>query len=1481
MPKLTKIRIVGAHYDKCRKKHENTIIDLTKDNIPEHTLLTLENGCGKGVMLQLISQLLLPNESWGKNDGNTIRKMFYKDSGQLFNYTFHIALEFDLEVEYDARIILGAAFTVERKYDEENEETAKLRYFHYILNTNKDSFLNIRTLPMFENERAKEFNEYKKFINENKDISLYHKSETSRGNSAYYQYLKSYNIHKDDWKLYKRINKNEGGVSDYFSKAKDNKALFDKLIIPTIEESLNSEYSSDDSLIEIFKSDIGVTKDLPVLIDREEDYKSLISLINPYMKAVDEYIRYKVLYNNKLDLGKDYYITMKNKKRKVSQNIDSWNKEADKNKEAINECQFQIDSLKISTITNKIEGLKKETEKIKIEESDKEKLKKIILDEIKILEINKLLIPRKEKIERLNQFLIKKENLIKLNKKENLKQELNNIEENIIGEFDDAKDKINSFYENHYGYLNFLRNEIENEEKNKIKVNKEIQNLVKEINKFELQEEKLEKRYDSLLNDFNAFSLAVPEKLLEDKEKELEIIVKEHDEIVSEIEKNKISIINFDKEISNQEILIMNDEKELLKLEKERKNARLEEKNINDRLYSLLNNNVNIVNKENLLEFKSKLIKLREEKEIKINNIHKNIWELQLDNSINTFEYWIPNADILKVKEAIENLNIDVLSGSEYIFLEGDKEGKRLIESYPILPYGLVIMEDKIEYIEKNIDLDILRSPIPIYIRNKMAIDKKNSFKLLKNSKAYSLLEVDKFNKWLSKLDKNETKYIENIEIIKWKINEINDVISLVEIKLEKEFYYELNKKVQNKKDSIKKFKNKMNLNKNQKEQLAHSMKILDNEKEKLEKILKIEKENIAKLDTYLDLKNVIERLSIIYKKNKNKLETFEKNKIEIEKAISDKKYSIRVYSDEFIKIRKVILVKLESSRKIIDIEKLDISESSKVISKKPVYELIKSPLWESISLRDEIINKLEEKNDKILVINTQIDSLKEQIDEKEKELDLIDSNWNQYNVLEINLEDLLIKIKEANTESYALDKDITSIKELLSGKKSEMKVNKEHKKELEKQVFQKYNKTFNYYEENIKELEYKYFNNKKDYIKYQRIISENIEKYKKDFFDLSQLITSIYEKFDRNINGKTNKELESKEIDEISKTIEEWKKDLKELNDKLIKSRKNGDIEKRYFSSGITENINDTRLKERIFEILRPMDLEEPEDIMEALNSLKEGFKVEIRQLEKDKEEKEEICEKWSNRAAGYIAKIAEAIKNMVKSMVYVNENNYSFPLVKLENDSRLNLDKDETLIYIMKKFYIDALKNILENEDFENVSELSTSIIKKYLSTEKIFSVALNGSYPKLLVYKMTEKNEFRYSQSKSRYYDTWEGIHLGEGISTEGSGGQTLSISTFVLMMLLNQKRSFFGEENISNIIIMDNPFSNASSAHILDPVFEIAKQLNFQIVAFAPPEIIKEEISERFPVLWDLRLEGNKSTNISFITGKIKYGGRKIK
>jgi hypothetical protein len=63
-------------------------------------------------------------------------------------------------------------------------------------------------------------------------------------------------------------------------------------------------------------------------------------------------------------------------------------------------------------------------------------------------------------------------------------------------------------------------------------------------------------------------------------------------------------------------------------------------------------------------------------------------------------------------------------------------------------------------------------------------------------------------------------------------------------------------------------------------------------------------------------------------------------------------------------------------------------------------------------------------------------------------------------------------------------------------------------------------------------------------------------------------------------------------------------------------------------------------------------------------------------------------------------------------------------------------------------------------------------------------------------------------------------------------------------------------------------------------VLDPIFKIADKLNFQLLAFAAPEIIKTEISERFPVFWALEI-GDTERNQGVVKGQVIYGERRAK
>lgn len=216
MPRISKIRLTGCKYDGLRKEHEDSIYDLTRDGNPDHTLFTLCNGGGKGVMMQLIFQLLLPTTRWGKNDGNKIISMFYDQRNNLHPFTFHVVLEWVLDTIPEKRLITGIAIkAIMKNTNIEEEEKTGLSYYLYTYEHNNNGYYTVDNLPLYDNRSGEtvDIDKFEDFLNDNKrDFIKYSGSSVRRKDGEYYRYLENRGIYRAEWLNLKTMNKSEGGL---------------------------------------------------------------------------------------------------------------------------------------------------------------------------------------------------------------------------------------------------------------------------------------------------------------------------------------------------------------------------------------------------------------------------------------------------------------------------------------------------------------------------------------------------------------------------------------------------------------------------------------------------------------------------------------------------------------------------------------------------------------------------------------------------------------------------------------------------------------------------------------------------------------------------------------------------------------------------------------------------------------------------------------------------------------------------------------------------------------------------------------------------------------------------------------------------------------------------------------------------------------------------------------------------------------------
>lgn len=149
------------------------------------------------------------------------------------------------------------------------------------------------------------------------------------------------------------------------------------------------------------------------------------------------------------------------------------------------------------------------------------------------------------------------------------------------------------------------------------------------------------------------------------------------------------------------------------------------------------------------------------------------------------------------------------------------------------------------------------------------------------------------------------------------------------------------------------------------------------------------------------------------------------------------------------------------------------------------------------------------------------------------------------------------------------------------------------------------------------------------------------------------------------------------------------------------------------------------------------------------------------------------------------------------------------------------------------------------------ENDQEVKSTVrkeLEKWLDTKQLLQIVLQEKVMKVSCRKVTNENNV----TKASF--SWEQ-------SNNWSGGEKWSKNMTLFLGLLNyvaEKRQHI-QANMKRhrTVILDNPFGKASSDHVLSPVFFIAEQLGFQIIALTAHAEGKF-LKDYFPVVFSCRL-----------------------
>ncbi len=242
MPSISKVRFTNVVYDNGNKRY----IDTTFRFDGQNGILLLENGAGKTVFVQTLIQAVLPHEQ--------VANRRIQDTLQLSNNIAHIAVEWILEEQPQRRYAVTAVSLFMNSNNKLASQRFAMEYAGGDFALGKIPFVREeagRKRAASKEEMAiwcrgqADHNMLAKYFSENDTLQ------------SYYRYLEDhYKIIASEWHKIASINSDEGGVEAYFANCHNTNELLSRLLIPTVEEAISQGMDTDNGngFVEMFQS---------------------------------------------------------------------------------------------------------------------------------------------------------------------------------------------------------------------------------------------------------------------------------------------------------------------------------------------------------------------------------------------------------------------------------------------------------------------------------------------------------------------------------------------------------------------------------------------------------------------------------------------------------------------------------------------------------------------------------------------------------------------------------------------------------------------------------------------------------------------------------------------------------------------------------------------------------------------------------------------------------------------------------------------------------------------------------------------------------------------------------------------------------------------------------------------------------------------------------------------------------------------------
>ena len=1405
MSKINAIRLINLNYNYNGIRVDDETFHLNG----ESTLLSLRNGGGKSVLVQM---LIAPFVHKRYRDSNKRKFSSYFTT----NKPSFILIEWKLDGN-SGYVLTGMMV---RKSQEVSEEQSQndLDMLQFIHEYKEQNPYDIHSIPFIktrdDNKTLMKFSDCKSLletlkISNDYSLSLYDMNSSIQSRN-YFSKLEEYQIYYKEWEsIVKKINLKESGLSELFTNARDEAGLIETWFLPTVEDKLNKDKNRIEEFREILSKYIKQYKDNKSKIDK----KNIILLFKEETSAV-----LNIAENLKASTEEKY--NLENKIANLIMKLRSLRDKLDSDKISLEEkdgiLKVQINRIEYEEISFDIYVLKDEYERLKneslevvdlIEKSEEDRKSLVKGRDIQhCAKINEQYREASKDVQTWENKLelIKDKEKDRAPERESLGYTLRHHYENEV-----------KIIEEHLFNIQEELKELEEKDKN---LDKESENL---RNK-EIQENSLLSKIDANISNYDKSEMSFNELYREDLKRN---ILNEYEEGSLEIRIKglKESIEQLSLEIVRLKKTNLDNDEKLKAYGRELQDKINEYATISQKITGIEEKLEDINLK---IEIRKSIIKhigfgeervfdteeILKEFQRRKNEVQEAIKHIEINLRDLEKEYnKLKSGKVLElpdnIKEALETEGINYVYGMEWLKRNNKKpsENNKIVKNNPFIPYGLILTLQDVERLKTN-NLGIYTSfPIPIVIRENLEKNIENNessiypggkvnFYVLFNN---NLLDEEELVKILSAKE-------DEIQNIKESLERRKDDFKEYEEKYNKIFFQNLTEK------AYRDVKNSLTSNLKIKDSLESELNSLREKESNLskeqEKLLNIISRSERELD---ELKRKDKDLIQLSKEYKEYL-ILMKDRIRIKNNISKIESDSKLIKEEINNLKHTREDRQESRREYLGKQKSTEEKLEKYLSygKK---ELIQKDI-EDVEARYEALTK---------EISGELKDVEEALSNayskfKNQEKDLIET----YTRLKIQEEEF----KDEIYDSFIL----VSIENDISNLEAKIKKLGDSSSELKSKIAVKENQIDTEFKKLKEKLNKENLVAKSEIVltEFKKRIAEKKDELKKLKINLDHIINRIGH-CDNNLSALAEYyDLPIRKEIELSQDITLMDRDsLDRFRGIIVRDYRQISVsineEKNKLSSSIDKQLRNEAFQEDFFS--RPLNtlyslIEEPVEFIEQLmttikayDDLMAKLEIDIALIDKEKERIMQI--------------LLEYISDIHKNLGKIDKNS----TIKIREKSVKMLRMDLPDWDTEENQYRNRLKDMVEDltqsginrlENNENIEEAISPII----TTKNLYNAVVGINNIGIKLYKI---------EAERQYQIDWAEVSMN-------SGGEGFLSAFVILSSLLSFMRrddtDIFAELEEGKVLIMDNPFAQTNAAHLLNPLMDVAKKSNTQLISF---------------------------------------------